>query len=529
MIIVSGLLFAVLPAKAQKNEDMVWDVLIQKPGGPPAVSPLPTELQLKYHYMEKQIFVHFTVNSFTGKEWGDGTENPDVFNPEKLDCEQWVKVAKETGYNTMCLTVKHHDGFCLWPSQHTEHSVKNSKWRNGKGDVVREFADACKKHRVNISYYLSPWDRHDKRYGREAYNEYFIRQLKELMIEYGPVRGFWFDGAFGGKTDGSCLTPFAWAEYFKVIRKYAPDAFIEMMGPDIGWVKNEAAVSPKENWYFESVPYKTASGVRPGEFPVAYIGHVYSQEDEASVKAGGQPNYKATEVLRYMPREANTSIIGSWFWHPGQKPKSPQQLRDIYFSSVGRGSTLMLNLTPDTDGLFPDEQVEALKLLDHELNMIFKRDFAHKKKVIANKTWNQDRRFSAEKVLDGEQDTYWAGEYQDFTGILELDLEEEHTINVFELREPVHMGQRVSAFQVDYVSRTNQWVKLYEGTTVGYKKLIRFPAVTAQKFRLHIKDARTTPLISEFSLYFNPFDKRTDPNDYDPKKTKTGTREEEAI
>ena len=189
----------------------------------------------------------------------------------------------------------------------------------------------------------------------------------------------------------------------------------------------------------------------------------------------------------------------------------------------------MLNLTPDTDGLFPDEQVAALKLLDRELNLIFKEDFAHKKKAAANKTWRQDKRFSAEKILDGKQDTYWAGNYQDFTGELEVDLQKEQTINVLELREPIHMGQRVSKFKVEYLGKSNQWEVIYEGTTIGYKRLIRFPAVTAQNFRLIIEDARTTPLISEFSLYFNPFDKRTHPKDYDPKKTKTGTREEKAI
>ncbi len=263
------------------------------------------------------MFIHFTVNNFTGKQWGDGTESPDDFNPTDLNCEQWVKLAKETGYNTICPTVKHHDGFCLWPSKYKEHSVKNSKWKNGKGDVIREFSDACKKYDVNISYYLSPWDRHDKRYGSEDYNEYFINQLKELMTEYGPVKGFWFDGAFGGsavKDEGKYMTPFAWADFYKVIRKYASEAFIEMMGPDVGCVANEAAVSPKENWFLESVPYKTPSGVRPGKFPVAYIGSIYTQQDEDDVKAGGQPNYKAIELLRYMPREANTSIIHDWFF-----------------------------------------------------------------------------------------------------------------------------------------------------------------------------------------------------------------------
>jgi alpha-L-fucosidase len=530
IIIAFILTFSIVPAQEKKNE--IWEVLNQNTDGPAAISPLPTELQLKYQYMEKQLFIHFTVNNFTGKQWGDGTEHPDDFAPTDLDPEQWVKLAKETGYNTICLTAKHHDGFCLWPSKYTEHSVKNSKWKNGKGDVLRVFSDACKKYGVNISYYLSPWDRHDKRYGTAEYNDYFINQLKELMIEYGPVKGFWFDGAFGGSTvkdEGKYMTPFAWAEYYKVIRKYAPDAFIEMMGPDVGWVANEAAVSPKENWYFESVPYRTPSGVRPGKFPVAYIGSSYTQQDEDDVKAGGQPNYKATELLRYMPREANTSIIPAWFWEPSQKPKSPQELRDTYFSSIGRGSTLMLNLSPDYSGQFPQDQVMALKQLDKEINTIFAKNFAKGKKAIEDKMWNNNKNYSAKNILDGKETTYWAGKYQDFTGSIEVDIKKSQTVNVLELREPVYMGQRVSLFKVQYLDKNNNWKELYKGTTIGYKRLIRFPAITAQKFKIIIEDSRSTPLISSFGLYFNPYDKRTDAKDYDPKKTKTGTKEEEAI
>ena len=511
---------------AQKGN--IWEVLHQKDGGPPAVSPLPTDLQLKYQRMEKQMFIHFSVNTYTGKGWGDGAEDPDIFNPIGLDCEQWVKLAKGNGYNTICLTVKHHDGFCLWPSKYTEHSVKNSRWRDGKGDVVRDFTNACKKYGVNISFYLSPWDRHDKRYNTEEYNNYFINQLVELMTEYGPVRGFWFDGASGGK-NALCRTPYAWAEYYKVIRKYAPDAFIQMMGPDIGGVGNENAVSPKVNWNFVSVPLATLSGSKPGKIPVAYCGHTYTKEDEESVKEGSEGNYKAIEVLQYRPKEANTSILNGWFWNPGSKARSPQEVRDIYFTSVGGGCTMMLGLAPNRNGLIPQDQVDAVRQLNTELKIIFASNFAGKKKVTADKTWKSDKRFAASKITDGDPNTYWAGEYQNFTGALEVDLGRGKTVNLFELQEPVYMGQRISKFKVEYLSRNNKWEVIYEGFTIGYKCLIRFPAITAQKFRLVIEDALTTPLISEFGLYFNPFDEHANLKDYDPKKTKTGTKEEEAL
>ena len=511
----------------------VWDILQQQEGGPPAVSPLPTDVQLKYHHLEKQLFIHFTVNTFTGNEWGSGKEDPNIFAPTAKEfCKQWVQIAKENGFKAISLTVKHHDGFCLWPSRYTDHSVKSSKWRDGTGDIVREFADACNKEGIAINYYLSPWDRHDKRYGTEAYNDYFTNQLMELMTEYGPVTGVWFDGAFEGSRDTNNLSPFDWKGFYKVVRRYAPGAYIQMMGPDIGWVGNEAGVSPEENWNLETAPYAAKSNARRGKPPVAYIGHTYDQKADAEVVAGGQPNYKAVEVLRYMPREANTSILRGWFWKrgDGEEPKSPQQLRDIYFTSIGRGSTMMLNLAPDQTGLIPEKQVAALKQLTKEIDSIFAVNLAEGAKIEADKTWGGgDPRFSAEKALDGRQTTYWAGKEQDVTGTLTLDLGKKKRVNVFELREPIQMGQRVGAYRMEYLDEKGTWTPLHTGKTIGYRSQIRFPAVTAQKFRLVIEDGRTTPLISAIGLYWNPFDDRKNTDDYKPGETETGTREEGAI
>ncbi len=499
------------------ERDEVWDVIRQLENGPPAVSPLPTDVQLKYHHLEKQMFIHFTVNNFTGREWGDGEEDPNVFNPtSKGFCEQWVQVAKENGFKVISLTAKHHDGFCLWPSKYTDHSVKSTTWADGKGDILREFADACNKQGIGINYYLSPWDRHDKRYGTEAYNEYFINQLVELMTEYGPVAGFWFDGAFGGSKDSRNMSPFDWPGYYKVVRRYAPAAFIEMMGPDIGGVGNEAGVSPEESWNLETAPHKTPSRVRRGKLPIAYIGQTYDKRAVAGVVAGGQPSYKAVELLRYMPREANTSILRGWFWRRGRsQPKSPQQLRDLHFASIGRGCTMMLNLSPDKTGRFPEEQVAALKRLTDEIDTIFAVNLAEGATITADKSWGDaDPRFSAEKTLDGRQATYWAGRDQDVTGSLTLDLGKKKSVNVFELREPVQMGQRVGAYRMEYLDESGTWAKLYAGKTIGYRRQVRFPAVTAQKFRLVIED---------------PYDERTNAEDYLPGETETGTREEGAI
>ena len=287
-----------------------------------AAAPLPTPEQLAWQRMELTMFCHFGVNTFTDREWGEGTEPESVFNPTDLDCGQWVRAAKTGGFKLMILTAKHHDGFCLWPSAYTDHCVKSSPWKSGKGDVVREFVDACRSEGVRVGLYLSPWDRHEKCYGTTAYNDYFCNQLTELLSNYGRIDEVWFDGACGEGPNGK-RQEYDWPRYFAVIRKLQPQALIAISGPDIRWVGNESG---------------------------------FAREGESSVCVrDGKPVW--------YPAECDVSIRPGWFYHAGEndKVKGLDHLMDIYFKSVGRNSELLLNVPPDRRGRFADADVQRLQ------------------------------------------------------------------------------------------------------------------------------------------------------------------------
>jgi alpha-L-fucosidase len=280
--------------------------------------PLPTPEQLAWQKMELTLFCHFGVNTFTDREWGDGKEDPAIFNPTALDVRQWTTAAKEAGFKLLILTAKHHDGFCLWPSAFTEHSVKNSPWRAGKGDVVREFVDACRAADLKVGLYLSPWDRHEAVYGTDAYNDHFCKQLTELLTNYGRVDEVWFDGACGEGPNGKTQV-YDWPRYYALIRSLQPQALMAICGPDIRWVGNESGVA---------------------------------REGESSVANG-----------RWYPAECDVSIRPGWFYHEAEdsQVKTVEQLLDIYFKSVGRNSVLLLNVPPDRRGLFAAADVTRLQ------------------------------------------------------------------------------------------------------------------------------------------------------------------------
>ncbi len=486
-----AVLLPVLPALAQTTSAMA---------APPPLAPLPTPAQLRHQRYETIMFIHFGPNTFTDRQWGTGKESPDDFNPTDLDCEQWVRVAKEGGFNLIIPTIKHHEGFCLWPSKYTEHSVKNSKWRGGKGDLARDFVNACKKHKIDWGWYLSPWDMHDKRFVTAEYNDYFCDQIKELSTEYGPVVEYWFDGAFGTKN----ICPFDWKRIFDTIYRYQADTLVSMMGPDIGWAKNERATGPATNWNLEETPYKVPSGARPGDFPIAYMGHEVKEEIKPGV-----PNYKAVPTWRYMHKECNTSIMPSWFWTPAQSPKSLDWIIDTYFNSVGRGGVFLLSLSPDRTGQIPENQVQRLMEFRRAKDAIFATDLAGTAKTAASTTWSGSERFHPQTTLDGDLSTYWAAERFATSGTITFDLGAPQTFNVIRMQEPVQMGQRVAKYVVEMLdSETGKWVVLSRGTTIGHKKLDRVPTVTAQQVRLVIEDARSCPLIAEFGLHLNPMEER---------------------
>jgi alpha-L-fucosidase len=451
---------------------------------PEPLLPIPTPQQLKWQDRETTMFVHFTVNTFTDREWGEGTEDPKIFNPAKLDADQWAKAAKAGGFKMMILTAKHHDGFCLWPSRYTDHSVKSSPWRNGKGDLVRKFVNACRKEGLEVGLYLSPWDRHEKSYGDSPrYNDYYKSQLTELLTSYGPIAEVWFDGANGEGPNGK-RQEYDWPGFFGLVHKLQPDAVIfSDAGPGVRWIGNESGVAGETNWAMMD----PAHVQYPGDTPENYQQVL-------------QHGYEDGTVWR--PGETDVSIRPGWFWHAAEddKVRSVDNLVDLYFQSVGRNSLLLLNVPPTNEGLFHPTDVARLKGFRERLNALFKTDLTKGKPCTASNTRGNDSRYGPHKALDGRKDTYWATDDGVTSGWLEVDLGHPSEIGIAGMEEQIALGQRVKAYHIEVLDGS-EWKTVDKGTTIGHKKLDRFGPVTAQKVRLVIDDARACTTIQSFHLY----------------------------
>lgn len=455
------------------------------PAGPPAPrAPAPTPQQIAWQDGEITVFIHFGVNTFMNREWGEGTEDPKVFNPTRLDARQWVRAAKAGGAKIVILTAKHHDGFCLWPSKYTEHSVKNSPWRDGKGDVVRELADACRAEGVRLGLYLSPWDRHEKTYGDSPkYNDYYINQLTELLTNYGPVAEIWFDGACGEGPNGR-RQEYDWLRIHATVRRLQPDALIfSDAGPDVRWIGNEKGIAGDPCW----ATFDPKLIPRPGI------------SDEALFRAlqHGQPDGTV-----WRPGECDVSIRPGWFWHKKEdaQVRSVDNLVDLYFKSVGRNSLLLLNLPPNTDGLVSDPDVQAMAGFRAKLDAIFKTDLAAGKPTTASNARENDPTFGPQDAVDNKPETYWATDDDATTGWLEIDLGKPTRFNIARLEEPISLGQRVAVYRLEYLNG-DQWKTIVSGTTIGHKKLDRFAPVTARRVRLVIDKALACPAIKAVGLY----------------------------
>ncbi|WP_276484282.1 alpha-L-fucosidase [Paraflavitalea pollutisoli] len=457
---------------------------------PAPVLPIPSAAQLTWHEMEMNAFVHFTTNTFTDKEWGYGDEQPSVFNPTQVDAGQWARTLKETGFKTMILTCKHHDGFCLWPSKYTEHSVKNSPYKNGKGDIVRDARDAAKKYGLQFGVYLSPWDRNRADYGQPSYVEYYRNQLKELFTGYGPVFEMWFDGANGGdgyyggareKRRINGATYYDWPGTLDMVRKMEPNViFFSDAGPGVRWVGNERGVAGETNW--NTISTDTLHAGKPNI--------------EALLNTGS-PDGK-----QWVPAEVDVSIRPGWFYHAAEdsKVKTPQQLFDIYLTSVGRGSTLLLNIPPDRRGLFHEIDVQSLKDFSALLKKTFANNLAAKATVTADSYRGKQAAFAPRQLTDGNKETYWATDDDQTTGQFEVSLKGSPTVQYIVLQEYIKLGQRVQHFTVEALVN-GSWNKITEGTTIGYKRILKVTPINASKIRVNITSAKACPVISNFEVY----------------------------
>lgn len=464
----------------------------EQPAEPPAPDgPLPSQAQLDWHDLQFYAFVHFNMNTFTNMEWGFGDESPELFNPTELDCRQWARVCKEAGMKGIIITAKHHDGFCLWPSEYTEHSVRNSPWRDGEGDLLRELSDACKEYGLKFGVYLSPWDRNHADYGTPEYITYFRNQLRELLTNYGEVFEVWFDGANGGtgyygganenrKIDNK--TYYDWENTIKIVRELQPNAMIfSDAGPDIRWVGNEEGWANETNW----------SALRRDEF------------------YPGSPNYKQLrsgheDGTHWVPAECDVSIRPGWYYHPYEdhKVKSLRQLTDIYYHSIGRNANLLINLPVDPSGLVHERDVAQLMKLANTIQEDFAEELARGLPITATNTRPGRRRYGPQLALDGDNDTYWATADSVLEASLEIAFPEATTFNRFLVQEHIPLGQRVTAWTLS-AQQDGQWQTIEEATIIGYKRILRFDPVTAEKIKVDIT-ARAPITISNIEIYNAP-------------------------
>ena len=428
----------------------------------------PSYRQLDYQQREMLGFIHIGMNTFTGAEWGTGKEDPSLFNPSQLDADKWVKTFKDAGISGVILVAKHHDGFCVWPSKYTSHTVANSPWRNGKGDLVKEVADACRKYDMKLCLYLSPWDMHEKTYGTEAYNDYYIHQLEELLTGYGPVYLLWFDGAGTTNDVSGVEMPFDWERIFRKARELQPDVLLSGNAPDIRWVGNEKGLGRETEW--SATVLTPAIYARSGENNKR-LG-VFSKAEDLGSRAMLE---KATELFWY-PSEVDVSIRPGWFYHAEEdsKVKSLKHLADIYFQSVGYNSVLLLNIPPDRRGLINEADVQRLNEFAAYREKIFTNNRVEK----GRKDW---------EAVSGSETVY--------------SLKPESEINVVMLQEDITKGQRVESFTVEALTEQG-WQEVAKGTTVGYKRMVRFPAVKATQLRVKINECRLTAHISQVAAYY---------------------------
>jgi alpha-L-fucosidase len=457
---------------------------------PTPVGPVPTESQLAWHNMETNAFIHFTTNTFTDKEWGYGDESPKIFNPTDFNPGQWITTLKDAGFKGVILTCKHHDGFCLWPTQYTEHSVKNSPFQGGKGDVVKAVADACRANGLKFGIYLSPWDRNRADYGTPEYITYYRNQLKELFTAYGPVFEMWFDGANGGdgyyggakekrKIDGKNY--YDWPNTLSIVREFEPEIlFFSDAGPGVRWVGNERGVAGETNW--NTITPDTLYAGQPGTTDLLNTGH--------------------ENGTAWIPAEVDVSIRPGWFYHAAEDSlvKSPQQLFEIYLTSVGRGSTLLLNVPPDRRGHFHDNDVASLKGFKELLSNEFKTNHASGASCTADNVRGEAQNFGANLLTDANPETYWATDDNVTTASAEISFEGSKPVKYIVLQEFIKLGQRVKAFNIETYSG-GTWKPLSNGTTIGYKRILRVDKTDAEKIRINITASKACPLLSNVEVY----------------------------
>jgi alpha-L-fucosidase len=461
---------------------------------PKVVPPAPEPRQLEWQEMEFYGFLHFGINTFTDKEWGYGDEPEALFAPTDFDADQIARTAILSGMSALILTAKHHDGFCLWPSRFTEHSVKNSSWRNGQGDVVRDISDACRRYGLRFGVYLSPWDCNHAMYGRPEYIAYFRSQLRELLTNYGPIAEVWFDGANGGRGyyGGARETRtidrtsyYGWNETWDLVRILQPNAVIfSDVGPDVRWVGNEEGYANETCWSPYSPANERGGVAAPGE--VRYTDGMSGHRDGK----------------RWMPAECDVSIRPGWFYHAWEDAlvKTPAKLFDLYLRSVGRNGSLLLNVPPDRHGRIAVPDSLALLGFRRLRENACSRDLTREGTAAASSVLGNEARYAPAAAIDGSSISYWAAKDSTPNVWLSITLPRPETISCAVLREPIALGQRIASFLLE-VPDGEAWRPVASGTTIGNKRIVTFPAVQTKQIRVRFLESKARPLLSSFELY----------------------------
>jgi alpha-L-fucosidase len=455
---------------------------------------LPSPRQLRWHELETYSFLHFTVNTFTDREWGNGDEDPAIFNPVEFDAETIVGALKAGGMKGVILTCKHHDGFCLWPTRTTDHCVRKSPWRGGRGDIVREISDAARRQGLKFGVYVSPWDRNNPEYGRPGYIQTYRDQLRELLTGYGPIFEVWHDGANGGtgyygganeKRTIDKTSYYGWPTTWEMIRKLQPEAVIfSDVGPDIRWVGNEKGFANETNWATYDPVGTDGGSASPGD--------VRAKDSGTGTRNGSH----------WLPAECDVSIRPGWFWHPkeNERVKTVAQLMDLYYLSVGRGASFLLNVPPDRRGLLGENDVASLRAFGDRLRATFGTNLASGARITASNVRGKSNAYRAENLLDGDRATYWATDDAVKSADVLVEFRQPVPFNVVRLREEIRLGQRVDRFVIE-VWKEGAWQEFGQGTSVGPCRLIKAKeTVSASRLRMRIAGSSACPAISELAV-----------------------------
>ncbi len=445
----------------------------------------PTASQIAWQRMEMNMFCHFGPNTFTDKEWGDGTEAEELFDPTDLDCNQWAETAKRAGMKGIIVTAKHHDGFCLWPNPHSTHTVLRSPWKDGKGDLLALLRQACDNNGLKMGIYISPWDRNAPTYGTEAYNETFRLTLQDALSRYGEIFEQWFDGANGEGPIGKKQT-YDWPLFNSTVKSLQPNAVIfSDVGPGCRWVGNENGEAGESCWSTLNIDNFTPGAGAPHTDTL------------------NQGNRNGN---RWVPAETDVSIRPGWFYHPNEHPKSLKELLRIYYTSVGRNSLLLLNVPPDRRGRIPEEDSLRLAEFRDALDTIFANNLASDAKIEASNIRGNNEEYGTDALVDNNFNSYWATDDDILTPTLIITFDKAATFNRIVLQEYIPLGQRIERFHIEYKTPSGKWETLTTATTIGYKRILLFTTTTTDAIRIIIDQSLACPTINALGIYLDEYD-----------------------